>query len=52
MDKSVLGLTVRLRNMKKLMTTKDVQEIDGTFVIYLLGLNIENCVFKCKITSE
>ena len=34
-----------LRNMKQGITTTDVSDIDGTFVVKLRGLNFEN-IFK------
>ena len=42
MQKSVVDLTVRMRNMKKEMTTTEVKYIDGTFVVKVRGLNIDN----------
>ena len=41
MDKSALGLTINIRNKKKGMTTTEVRDVDGTFVVKLRGLNIE-----------
>ena len=38
----MLDITVRMINLKKLMTTADVKDIEGTFVVKLRGLNIEN----------
>ena len=40
MDKSALGLTINIRNKKKGMTTTEVRDVDGTFVVKLRGLNI------------
>ena len=51
MDKSVVDLTVRMRNMKKGMKKTEVKDIDGTFVVKLRGLNIEN-KFLYTINSE
>ena len=42
MEKSVLDITVILKNMKKVTTTTDVRDIDGTFVVKLHDLNITN----------
>ena len=41
MDKSALGLTINIRNKKKGMTTTEVRDVDGTFVVKLRGLNID-----------
>ena len=42
MEKSVLDLTIKIRNRKKGMTTTEVKDMDGTFVVKLHGMNIEN----------
>ena len=42
MEKSVLDITDRLRDMKQGTTRTDVRDIDRTFVVKLGGLNIEN----------
>ena len=44
-EKSVLDITVRLRNLKRGMKTIDVKDVDRTFVVKLRGLNIENYIF-------
>ena len=41
-EKSVLDLTVRMRNLKKGMKTTELKDIDGNFVVKLRSLNIEN----------
>ena len=45
MDKSVVDIKVMMRNLKKGMTKTEVKDIDGTFVVKLCGLNIENNCF-------
>ena len=42
MGKSVVDLTVRMINLKKGMTTTELKDSDGTFVVKLYSLNIEN----------
>ena len=42
MDKSVFGLTIKIINQKKGIKTNEVKYLDGTFVVKLRGLNIEN----------
>ena len=41
-EKSALDITVNIINYKKGMTTTEVKDIDGTFVVKLRSLNIEN----------
>ena len=41
MEKSLLYLTINIRNHKKEMTTTKVKYVDGNFVLNLHGLNIE-----------
>ena len=45
MEKLLLDITVKIRNHNKEMTTTEVKDIDGTFVVKLLGLNVENNIF-------
>ena len=45
MDKSAANLTVKTRNLKKEMTTTEVKDIYGTFVVKLRGLNIAKDFF-------
>ena len=40
MEKLVLDITDMLRNMKQVMTTTDIRNFDGTFVVKLQGFNI------------
>ena len=49
MEKSVLDITVILKNMKKVTTTTDVRDIDGTFVVKLHDLNITNYFQNTKL---
>ena len=42
MEKSVLDITVKMRNNNKEITTTKVKYIDVTFVVNVRGLNIEN----------
>ena len=51
MEKSLLGLKVNIRNQKKGIKTIEVKDFDGTFVVKLRGMNIEE-VFKYTITSK
>ena len=51
MGKSVLNLTVKIRNQEKVMTNTEVKDIDGSFVVKFRGLNFEN-LFLYTITSE
>ena len=44
-EKSVLDITDSLRHQKQGLTTLDVSNIEGTFVVKLRGLNIENYFF-------
>ena len=46
MEKSVLDLTVKMRNQKKGMTKTEVKDINGTFVVKLRGLNLGNKYFN------
>ena len=41
MEKSVLGITDRVRYQKKVLTTSDVRYIEGTFFVELCGQNID-----------
>ena len=41
MDKSVLDITVKMRNQKNGMTATEAKYIDGNFFVKLHGLNIE-----------
>ena len=41
MDKSVLDVTDSLRHMKQGLTTSDVRDIEGTYVVKLRGPNID-----------
>ena len=46
MEKSVLDLTIRIRNRKKGMTTTEVNDVVVTFVEKLRAINIYNNSFK------
>ena len=46
MEKYVLDITIKIRTWKKGMTTTEVQDAMGSFVVKLRGLNIPN---KCLI---
>ena len=41
MEKSVLGITDRLRHQKQGFTTSDVRDIEEIFVVKLRGQNID-----------
>ena len=45
MEKSVLYITDSVRHQKQVLTTSDVSDIEGTFVVKLRGWNIENYFF-------
>ena len=49
MEKSVLDITNRLINVKQGMTTTDVRDIDGNFVVKLRGLNIDTHFFYTQL---
>ena len=51
MEKSLLGITIKIRNQKKGMTTTKVKYVDGNFVVKLSGLNIQNN-FLNTVTSK
>ena len=42
MEKSVLDITDSLRHQKQGLTTSDVRDIEGTFVVKLRANNIDN----------
>ena len=42
MEKSVLDITDILRHQKQVLTTSDISNIEGNFVLKLRGLKIEN----------
>ena len=42
MDKSALDITYSLRNQKQGLTKSDVRDIDGTFVVKLRSIKIED----------
>ena len=42
MEKYVLDITIKIRTWKKGMTTTEVQDAMGSFVVKLRGLNIPN----------
>ena len=41
MEKSVLDITDSLRHQKQGLTTLDIRDIEGTFVVNLRGQNID-----------
>ena len=45
MQKSVLDITYRVRHQKQKLTTSDVKDIGGTFVVKSRGQNIQGCFF-------
>ena len=45
----MFDITDSLRNQKHILTTTDVRDIDGTFVVKLRGLKIENHHFNTKL---
>ena len=42
MDKSVLGIKYILRHQKQVLTTSDVRDIEGIFVVKLRAQNIDS----------
>ena len=51
MEKSVNDLTSKIQNNKKVMTTTNVNDSVGNFVLKLCGVEAEN-IFNKTITSE
>ena len=49
MEKSVLDITDSVRHQKQELTTSDVSNIEGIFVVKLRGLNIDTHSFNTKL---
>ena len=50
MDKSVFDITDSLINQKHVLAITYVRDIDGTFVVKLCGLKIDNHFFNTKLS--
>ena len=49
MEKSVLDITESTRHQKQVLTTSDARYIEGTFVVKLLGYNIDTHFFYTQL---
>ena len=49
MEKSVLDITDSVRNQKQGLTTSDVRDMEGNFVVKLRGQNINTHFFYTKL---
>ena len=49
MEKPVLVITDSVRHQKQVLTTSDVRDLEGNFVVKLRVQNIENYFFYTKL---
>ena len=49
MEKSVFDITESTRHQKQVLTTSDVRDIEGTFVVKLRGKNIDAHFFYAQL---